>query len=84
MAQYSTEAKYISASLATSQTIQLRRILEDIKEDQNEATTLLCDNKFAITIAKNYVFYSRIRHIIMNYHFIKETISDGEVQLMYC
>ena len=84
MAQSFAEAEYISASLETSQAIWLRRILEDIKEKQNEATYLLYDNKSAIAIAKNYVFYSRIRHIIMNYHFIKETISDGEVQLMYC
>ena len=70
--------------MATSQAIRLRRILEDIKEKQNEATYLLCDNKFAIAIAKNYVFHSRTRHIAVKYHFIKEDISNGEVQLMYC
>ena len=62
----------------------LRRILEDIKEKQNEATYLLYDNKYAITITKNYVFHSRTRHIAVKYHFIKEAISHGEVQLMYC
>ncbi|RVW80415.1 Retrovirus-related Pol polyprotein from transposon TNT 1-94 [Vitis vinifera] len=62
----------------------LRRILEDIKEKQNEATYLLCDNNSAIAIAKNYVFHSRTRHIAVKYHFIKEAISDDEVQLMYC
>ena len=82
VAQSSAEAEYISASLATSQAIWLRRILEDIKEKQNEATYLLCDNKSAIAIAKNYVFHSRTRHIVVKYHFIKETISNGEVQLM--
>ncbi|RVW80365.1 Retrovirus-related Pol polyprotein from transposon RE1 [Vitis vinifera] len=84
VAQSSAEAEYISASLATSQAIWLRRILEDIKEKQNEATYLLCDNKSAIAIAKNYVFHIRTRHIAVKYHFIKETISNGEVQLMYC
>ena len=84
MAQSSAEAEYISASLATSQAIWLRRILEDIKEKQNEATYLLCDNNSAIAIAKNYVFHSRTRHIAVKYHFIKEVILDGEVPLMYC
>ncbi|KAL6318315.1 hypothetical protein AAG906_039407 [Vitis piasezkii] len=74
MAQSSAEAEYILASLATSQAIWLRRILEDIKEKQNEATYLLCYNKSAIAIAKK----------LLKYHFIKEAISDGEVQLMYC
>ena len=82
MAQSFAKAEYISASLATSQAIWLRRILEDIKEKQNEATDLLCDNKYAIAIAKNYVFHSRTRHIVVKYHFIKEAILDGVVQLM--
>ena len=82
VAQSSAEAEYISASLATSQAIWLRRILEDIKEKQNEATDLLCDNKSAIVIAKNYIFHSRTRHIVVKYHFIKEAILDGVVQLM--
>ena len=60
----------------------LRRILEDIKEKQNEAIDLLCDNKSAIVIAKNYIFHSRTRHIEVKYHFIKEAILDGVVQLM--
>nr|CAN60813.1 hypothetical protein VITISV_038722 [Vitis vinifera] len=84
VAQSPTEVQYSSASLATSQAIWLRRILEDIKEKQNEATYLLCDNKSAIAIAKNYVFHSRTRHIVVKYHFIKEAISYCEVQLMYC
>ena len=82
MAHFSAEVEYISASLATSQAIWLRRILEDIKEKQNEATDLLCDNKSTIAITKNYVFHSRTRHIAVKYHFIKEAISNGEVQLM--
>ncbi|RVW16037.1 Retrovirus-related Pol polyprotein from transposon RE2 [Vitis vinifera] len=53
-------------------------------QGEDEATYLLCDNKSAIAIAKNYVFHSRTRHIAVKYHFIKEAISDGEVQLMYC
>ncbi|RVW99106.1 Retrovirus-related Pol polyprotein from transposon RE1 [Vitis vinifera] len=61
VAQSSAEAEYISAPFATSQAIWLRRILEDIKEKQNEATYLLCDNKSAIAIAKNYVFHSRLK-----------------------
>ena len=57
MAQSSTEATYISASLATSQVIWLSRILEDNKEKQNEATDLLCDNKSTIAIAQKIMFF---------------------------
>ena len=57
MAHFSAEVEYISASLATSQAIWLRRILEDIKEKQNEATDLLCDNKSTIAIAQKIMFF---------------------------
>ena len=84
VAQSSAEAEYMSASIATSQTIWLRRILEDIGEKQEEATELFCDNKSAIAMAKNPCFHSRSRHIAIKYHFIREAIEDGEVQLNYC
>ncbi|RVW58020.1 Retrovirus-related Pol polyprotein from transposon RE1 [Vitis vinifera] len=31
-----------------------------------------------------FICQKRTRHIAVKYHFIKEVISDGEVQLMYC
>jgi transposase InsO family protein len=84
VAQSSAEAEYMSASIATSQAIWLRRILEDIGEKQGEATPLFCDNKSAIAMAKNPCFHSRTRHIAIKYHFIRDAIEDGEVELNYC
>ena len=48
VAQSTAEAEYVSASKATSQTIWLRRIFEDIGEKQKKKD---CDNKSAIVIA---------------------------------
>ncbi|PON33009.1 hypothetical protein PanWU01x14_356340 [Parasponia andersonii] len=81
VAQSSAEAEYMSASIATSQTIWLRRILEDIGEKQPTPTELLCDNKSVISMTKNLCFHSRTRHIAIKYHFIREAIEDKEVQL---
>ena len=84
VAQSSSEAEYVSASLATSQAIWLRRIFEDFGEKQGEATVLFCDNKSAIYMAKNCCFHSRTRHIALKHHFIREKIEEGEIQLMHC
>ncbi|KAG6502855.1 hypothetical protein ZIOFF_035144 [Zingiber officinale] len=59
VAQSSAEAEYISASVATSQAIWLRRILADLGHHQIEGTVLYCDNKSAIAMAKNPVHHSR-------------------------
>lgn len=84
VAQSSAEAEYISASLATSQAIWLRRILEDVKEKEEEGTDLFCDNKSAIAMANNPVYHSRTRHIAIKYHFIREAITNGDIKLKYC
>uniref|UniRef100_A0A5B7B4M6 Retrovirus-related Pol polyprotein from transposon TNT 1-94 n=1 Tax=Davidia involucrata TaxID=16924 RepID=A0A5B7B4M6_DAVIN len=84
VAQSSAEAEYISAAMATSQVIWLRRIMEDIGETQEEGTELFCDNKSAIAMAKNPVYHSRTRHIAIKHHFIREAVEEGEVQLKFC
>ena len=84
VAQSSAEAEYVSASLATSQAIWLRRIMEDFGEKQEEGTELFCDNKSAIAIAKNPVQHSRTRHIAIKHHFIRDAIEEGEIQLKFC
>lgn len=77
--QSSTKAIHISASLATSQVIWLRKILEDIGEKLGEAKPIFFDNKSAITMSKNPVFHSRKKHITIKYHFIRDAIEDRKV-----
>ncbi|KAG6472641.1 hypothetical protein ZIOFF_070115 [Zingiber officinale] len=84
VAQSSAEAEYISASVATSQAIWLRRILGDLGHHQIEGTVLYCDNKSAIAMAKNPVHHSRTRHIALKHHFIRQAIEDKEIQLEFC
>ena len=84
VAQSTAEAEYVAAAMATSQVYWLRKILGDIGMKQKEATELFCDNQSAIAMSKNPVFHSRTRHINIKYHFIREAIEEGEVQLTFC
>ena len=54
-----------------------------MNEKQGEGTEMFCDNKSAIAMAKNTVFHSRTRHIAIKYHFIRDAIVDGEIQLKF-
>ncbi|XP_073111778.1 uncharacterized protein [Elaeis guineensis] len=78
------EAEYVSALMATSQAIWLRKILEDIGEKQEEATELFCDNKSAISMVKNPTFHSCTRHIAIKHYFIQEVVEEGEVPVQFC
>ncbi|KAK2994054.1 hypothetical protein RJ640_010683 [Escallonia rubra] len=57
VAQSTAEAEYVSIALATLQAIWLRIILNDVGEKQESATELQCDNKSAITMARNPVYH---------------------------
>ncbi|GJX22379.1 hypothetical protein Tco_0226824 [Tanacetum coccineum] len=44
---------------------------------------LYCDNKSAIALCCNNVQHSRVKHIDIRYHFIKEQVENGIVELYF-
>jgi hypothetical protein len=79
-----TEAEYIAASFAGCQIVWLRGILENLNHKQDVPTTLLCDNNSAISVTKEPVLHGRTKHIRMRYHFLRELVHDGIIQVKYC
>ncbi|KAM1349822.1 hypothetical protein EV1_003832 [Malus domestica] len=78
------EAEYVSASIATSQVVWLRRIMQDFGEKQESATHILCDNKSAIAMSKNPVCHGKSKHIALKHHYIRGAVEDKEVDVVYC
>ncbi|KAL3645031.1 hypothetical protein CASFOL_010211 [Castilleja foliolosa] len=79
-----TEAEYIAASSAGCQIIWLRGILESLNFKQDGPTTLFCDNSSAISISKDPVLHGRTKHIRLRFHFLRELVHEGEINLEYC
>ena len=48
------------------------------------AVTLYEDNKSAICLAKNPQFHGRSKHIDIRYHFIRDEIKKGTIEVKYC
>jgi hypothetical protein len=44
---------------------------------------IFCDNIFALNMASNPVFHARIRHIEIDYHFIRELVARGALHVCY-
>lgn len=80
----SAEAKYIKATSAGSQGVWLPRLLGDIGVKHDCATILYCDNKSTIYIARNPSIHGRTKHIDTRYHFIRELVNEGVIQLIHC
>nr|GEW34990.1 putative ribonuclease H-like domain-containing protein [Tanacetum cinerariifolium] len=44
---------------------------------------IYCDSKSAIAISSNPVQHSRMKHIVVRYHFIKEHVEKGTIELYF-
>ncbi|GJT17581.1 hypothetical protein Tco_0876287 [Tanacetum coccineum] len=78
----STEAEYIAMSGCCSQILWMRSQLTDYGLHFDKIS-LYCDNKSAIALCCNNVQHSRSKHIDVRYHFIKEQIENGVVELYF-
>ena len=78
-----SEAEYVALSSATQEAIWLRRLLTDLGAVPN-GPTMMEDNQGAIAIARNPVAHARTKHINIRYHFVREAVQEGTVDLRYC
>ena len=78
------EAEYIAASIAGSQLLWLRGILEELNHVQKDATTLFCDNSSTISVSKDPVLHGRTKHIRMRFPFLQELVNERLVDVKYC
>ncbi|GKD02126.1 hypothetical protein Tco_1177100 [Tanacetum coccineum] len=78
----STEAEYIALSRCCAQILWMRSQLTDYGFQFNKIP-LYCDNKSAIALCCNNVQHSRAKHIDVRYHFIKEQVENGIVELYF-
>lgn len=77
------EAEYVATSLCVSHAIWLRNLLIEMENQQYEATEIRIDNKSAIELAKNPVNHERSKHIDIRFHFIRDHVKEGRVQLVH-
>jgi hypothetical protein len=79
----STEAEYMATSLASCEAIWLRKLLTRLFGQELELTVIHCDNQSCIKLSENPVFHDRSKHIEIRYHFIRDRVQKGAVQLQY-
>ena len=68
---------------AVKEVIWLRRLLEEIGQEQKVPTPLYCDNKGAIAMAKNAVLHGLNKHMRIKWHWVRKEVKRGTVQPIY-
>jgi hypothetical protein len=80
----STEEKYKSLCAATCEVVWLRRLLQDVGEEQRKAMIIKCDNQSSLKLENNPVYHSITRHVDTQFHFVREKMQSNDIALMYC
>ncbi|GJY03409.1 retrovirus-related pol polyprotein from transposon TNT 1-94 [Tanacetum coccineum] len=80
VAMSTTEAEYVAAAQASKEAVWLKMLLEELGHEQ-EKITLFCDNQSALYLARNPAFHSKTKHIRVQYHFVREKVEEGTVDM---
>jgi hypothetical protein len=77
----SCEAEYIVGTTAACQGVWLAQLLAKLKSEQHTTFLLKMDSQSAIALSKNPVFHNRSKHIDVRFHFIRECVVDGKMDI---
>lgn len=69
------EVEFREITIGTCKVMRLKRLLSELKLSSNKSICMLCDNQGVIRTAKNPAHHNHTKHIEVDHHFIKETMS---------
>ncbi|KAL5713478.1 hypothetical protein ACHQM5_015548 [Ranunculus cassubicifolius] len=78
----STEAEYRQLPYTAAEISWLRSLFKDL--GIHMSTPLIwCDNISSISLASNPVFHSKMKHLEVDYHYVREKVIHKELQVCY-
>ena len=78
------EAEYMALCQASKEGMFSRNLLCEVGFQQKEQTVIFEDNQSCIFIATNPISNTRTKHIDIQYHYICEKATSGDLKIEYC
>ena len=78
-----TEEEYITTCSSSCESIWLRKLLLDLFDLEMDATMILCDNQRCMNMIENHVFHDNMKHIEIQYFYIRDMVQKGAINLQY-
>ena len=78
-----TEAEYQTLANAASKTMWLSTLFKELAFPVKESPQLLCDNLGATHLSFNPVNHSRMKHIQIDLHFVRDLVKKGSIQISH-
>ena len=77
------EAEYVAACSTSCEAMWIRKLLSNLFDLQLDATCIYCDNQICVKLSENPVFHDKSKHIDIKYHYIKNMVQRGAVNIQY-
>ena len=77
------KVEYVIAYLDSCEALWLRKILSNLFDLHLDATCIYCDNQSCVKLSKNQVFHDKSKEIKIKYHYIRDMVQRGVVELQY-
>ena len=83
VARSSTEAEYRSIASTTAEVCWTLSLLRELGIKLTSTPTIYSDNKGATYLSANPVFHSRMKHLALDYHFVRQQVQSGFVRVTH-
>ena len=77
------EAEYMATCAAAREAIWLQKLLARLFGQIPVPTVIHCDNQSCIQMLMNLVFHNKMKHIEIRYHYIRDMVQKGTVELQF-
>jgi hypothetical protein len=78
------ESEIVSMGTAVQYNAYIVALLDDLGIEVESPSIIMEDNQSAIAYTKNAKNQSKARHIGVRFHYIRENVKDGKIEVVYC
>ena len=78
------EAEYVALSAASQEAVWIQKLLTEFRMDKIKPMIIHEDNQSALSMTKNVKDHGRGKHIDIKFHYVKDMVTSGNIELKYC
>ncbi|OIT35192.1 retrovirus-related pol polyprotein from transposon tnt 1-94, partial [Nicotiana attenuata] len=83
VARSSTEAEYRAVANALAELLWVRNLLLEMQLPVRDISTIYCDNIGVTYLSKNPVLHSRMKHVEVDFHFVRNHVEEKLVRVVH-
>ena len=77
------EAEYLSVTATIAELNWVSSLLTELGVVLPQSPVIYCDNIGATNLCSNPVFHSKMKHVTIDFHFIREQVQNGTLRVSH-